>query len=378
MARSNLRTSNLPPRPGDWIKKELDVRGWGQRDLAFILGCHEQAVTLIISGKRGISPDMAKALGAAFKVSPALFLNLQRAYDLAVANEPDPAISRRARLSSYPIREMIRRGWLVEADAADLENQMARLFGALNAEEVPHLAFAGKKSRYDEILPPPQLAWVFRVRQIARSVKVAEYSSKKLRAALPKLRKLLTDPEGISAVPRILAESGVRFILVEPLPQGKIDGACLWLNDDSPVIGMSLRYDRIDNFWFVLRHEIEHVLQGDGRDDEIGVVDELDGNRGAVDGPGLPEQELIANRAAAEFSMPQDELVEFIVRRNPYISEGDVLSFAIRVEVHPGLVVGQIHSRTGRYDFLRRHLVKIRQFILSEAVTDGWGHVYTT
>ena len=376
MARSNFRPSNLPPIPGDWIKKELDTRGWEQRDLAFILGRPEQAVTLIISGKRGISPDMAKALGAAFKVSPALFMNLQRAYDLAVANEPDPAISRRARLSSYPIREMIRRGWLVESDADDLENQMAGLFGTSNAE-IPHLAFAGKKSRYDEILPPPQLAWVFRVRQIAHTLEVADYSAKRLRAALPKLRKLLSDPEGISEVPRILAEAGVRFILVEPLPQGKIDGACLWLNDKSPVIGMSLRYDRIDNFWFVLRHEIEHVLRGDGRDDEIGVVDELDGNRGAFEGSDLPEPELLANRAAAEFSIPQGELVEFIARRNPYISERDVLSFASRVKVHPGLVVGQIHSRTGRYDFLRRYLVKIRQFVLPAAVTDGWGRVYT-
>src|SRR5580704_14284279 len=148
MAQTNSRTSNLPPRPGDWIKKELDTRGWGQRDLAFILGCHEQAVTLIISGKRGISPDMAKALGAAFKVSPALFLNLQRTYDLAVANEPDPAISARARLSSYPIREMIRRGWFIDGNAADLEQQMVQFSGASNAEGIPHLAFAGRKSRY--------------------------------------------------------------------------------------------------------------------------------------------------------------------------------------------------------------------------------------
>jgi hypothetical protein len=105
----------------------------------------------------------------------------------------------------------------------------------------------------------------------------------------------------------------------------------------------------------------------------IGIFDELDGNRAAVDGPGLPKEELIANRAATEFCIPQDELVEFIAQRNPFISERDVLSFARRVDVHPGLVVGQIHSRTGRYDFLRRYLVKIRQFILPEAITDGWG-----
>jgi HTH-type transcriptional regulator / antitoxin HigA len=179
-------------------------------------------------------------------------------------------------------------------------------------------------------------------------------------------------------VARILAECGVRFVLVEPLPLGKIDGACFWLDHESPVIGMSLRYDRIDNFWFVLRHEIEHVLQNHGQADVIGIFDELDGNRAAVDGPGLPKEELIANRAATEFCIPQDELVEFIAQRNPFISERDVLSFARRVDVHPGLVVGQIHSRTGRYDFLRRYLVKIRQFILPEAITDGWGHVFPT
>jgi HTH-type transcriptional regulator/antitoxin HigA len=174
-----------------------------------------------------------------------------------------------------------------------------------------------------------------------------------------------------------LSECGVRFVLVEPLPQGKIDGACFWLDPDSPVIGMSLRYDRIDNFWFVLRHEIEHVLQRHGQDDEIGIIDELDGTRSAVDGPGLPLEERIANSAAAEFCVPQYELLEFIARRNPYISERDVLTLARRLRVHPGLLVGQIHSRTGRYDFLRRYLVKIRQFILPDAITDGWGQVFS-
>jgi HTH-type transcriptional regulator/antitoxin HigA len=368
--------SSLPQPPGFYIKKELDTRAWGQRDLAYILGCHEQAVNLIVSGKRGISTDMAKALGAAFNVSPEFFLNLQKIYDLALADDPDPGISMRARLqSSYPVREMIRRGWLVEADAASLEFQMARFFEVESADDIPHLPHAAKKPRYDEI-PPPQLAWLFRVRQIARSINIAEYSRKRLKAALHDLRQLVTEPEDIRHVARILAECGVRLVLVEPLPQGKIDGACFWLDPDSPVIGMSLRYDRIDNFWFVLRHEIEHVLQEHGQEDEIGVVDELDGHRASVDANDLPEEELIANQAAAEFCIPRHEIMEFIAQRNPYISERDVLGFAKRLDVHPGLVIGQIHSRTGRYDFLRRYLVKIRQFILPDAITDGWGHVF--
>jgi len=365
------------PPPGFFIKEELDARGWGQRDLAYVLGCHEQAVNLLVSGKRGISPEMAKALGAAFSVSAEFFSNLQKAYDLAQARDPDPGIALRARLQSfYPVREMIRRGWLEDSDAATLEVQMARFFEVATAEEIPYLPHAGKKTRYDEI-PPPQLAWLFRVRQIARSISVTKYSSNRLKAAVSELQKLLTDPTDTRHTSRILAGCGVRFVLVEPLPQGKIDGACVWLDPDSPVIGMSLRYDRIDNFWFVLRHEIEHVLQRHGQDNEIGIIDELDGTRSAVDGPDLPIEERIANGAAAEFCVPQYELLEFIMRRNPYISERDVLAFAQRLGVHPGLLVGQIHSRTGRYDFLRRYLVKIRQFILPDSITDGWGHVFS-
>ena len=64
---------------------------------------------------------------------------------------------------------------------------------------------------------------------------------------------------------RILMECGIRFILVEKLPNADIDGVCFWLDEHSPVIGMTTRRDKIDNFWFVLRHECEHVLRGDGR-----------------------------------------------------------------------------------------------------------------
>ncbi len=65
------------PHPGEFIKEELDERGWNQRDLAFILGCPEQAVTMILTGKRGISPDMARALGNVFDVSAEFFSKLR-------------------------------------------------------------------------------------------------------------------------------------------------------------------------------------------------------------------------------------------------------------------------------------------------------------
>ena len=364
-----MYTSEVP-HPGFYIREELEARDWTQRDLAYILGTPEQAVNMIISGKRNISPEMAKAMGDAFGVSPDLFANLQRAYDMARARSPDPSVSRRARLqSAYPVREMIKRGWLQDTDAAMLEMQMARFFGVANANDIPHMEHAARKSTHYDETPPVQLAWLFRVRQIARSMVVVKYSEKALRDALSRLRSLLVDPEEARNVPRILAECGVRMVIVECLPNAKIDGVCFWLDKNSPVIGLSIRFDRVDNFWFVLRHEIEHVLRRDGQVKE--VIDEIVDS--AKDDRNLSEEEIAANSAAADFCVPKAEIESFVARKAPFFAERDVLGFARRISVHPGLVVGQIRKRTGRWDLFSRHLVKIRSFVLSGAMVDGWG-----
>ena len=78
------------PHPGEFLKEEMDARGWAQRDLAYILGVQEQAINLIVSGKLGISPEIAKALGDAFDVSPDYFANLQKSYEMSNARTPDP------------------------------------------------------------------------------------------------------------------------------------------------------------------------------------------------------------------------------------------------------------------------------------------------
>ncbi len=163
-------------------------------------------------------------------------------------------------------------------------------------------------------------------------------------------------------------ECGVRYIIVEGLPSGKIDGVCFWLDPHSPVIGMSLRLDRIDNFWFVLRHEIEHVLRGHGKRDAIIDIDIYQSDP-------ANEEEHIANQSALVFTIPEGEVRSFIARKQPFLSERDILGFARRVQVHPGIVVGQVQKQTGRFDLLRRHLVKVRQFATSGAMVDGWGQV---
>ena len=361
--------------PGYYIREEIEAREWLQRDLAFILGCKEQAVTMILNGKRGISPEMAKSLGHAFDVPAEFFANLQKAYDLARAQEPQPDVAVRARLQGrYPLREMIRRGWIEESDATLLQEQLVRFFDVGGPDQIPFLVQAAKKTSYEERgITPEQLAWLFRAKQIAKSIIVKKYSEPSLRQSLQRLRTLLYDPEESRHVPRILTECGVRFALVETLPKAKIDGVCFWLDEHSPVIGMSTRYDRIDNFWFVLRHEIEHVLRGHGKDQEM-IDSELEGERAGVS-PSVPQEERVANAAAADFCVMKGRLDSFIARKNPFFYEKDVVAFARILNVHPGLVVGQMQRRLERYDYLRKYQVKIRHLVLPGAIADGWGQV---
>ncbi|HKX00429.1 MAG TPA: HigA family addiction module antitoxin [Bryobacteraceae bacterium] len=365
--------ANWVMHPGAYIKEEMDERGWMQRDLAYILGVPEQAVNVILSGKRGISPDMARALGEAFDVPAEFFANLQKAYDLSRANAPDPGVAVRAQIQSqYPIREMIRRGWIEDGEAALLKEQLKRFFEVETADEIPYMSHAAKRSDYEtREVSPLQLAWLFRVRQIARSITVPKFSEKALREALARITNLLISPEDAREVPRILMECGVRFILVERLPNAKIDGVCFWLDKDSPVIGMSVRYDRIDNFWFVLRHEIEHVLRKDGQSVEI--VDDLDGERSTT-ASSLPEEERAANEAAADFCAPSVRIESFIARKRPFFYERDVLALAKILNRHPGLVVGQLRNKLNRHDYLTKYLVKIRAFVVPAAISDGWGN----
>jgi HTH-type transcriptional regulator/antitoxin HigA len=265
---------------------------------------------------------------------------------------------------------MIKRGWLIDAAPDLLEAQIASFFEVKSLDEVPHLAHAAKRTNhYYETVPAIQLAWLFRVRQIAKTMVTPHFAPARLETAVEEMKLLRSDPEEIRHVPRILHECGVRLIVVEGLPRGKIDGVCFWLNKQSPVIGMSLRLDRIDNFWFVLRHEIAHVLHRHGQDSEIIDV-EIDRAP-----PDINEEEQLANEDAAEFCVPQERMQSFFARKNPFFSERDTLAFARRMDVHPGLVVGQIQRLADRWDFLKRYQVKTRDRVIPFAMTDGWGNV---
>jgi HTH-type transcriptional regulator / antitoxin HigA len=365
--------------PGEFLKEELEARNWSQTEFAEIIGRPVRLINEIIAAKKAITPQTATQLAASLGTSAELWMNLETQYQLSKVSTHDASIERKAKLhAKFPVRELVKRGWVDRTKDIDtLERQIIKFYELKSLDDTPLLAHAAKKS--SESVTILQWTWLFRARQIAASHIVKKYRPAALVDALERLRTLLSAPEELRKVPAILNEAGVRLVLVEALPSSKIDGACLWLTSDQPVIALSARLDRIDNFWFVLRHEIEHLLREHGKDSQLMLDEDLcDSNA-----PSVAVEENLANAAASQFAVPDGELFDYMTRVKPYyFSEDRVVGFAGRLGVHPGLVVGRLHKRlehTGYptpYKFLRAYLVKIRHILMQSAPTDGWGTIY--
>jgi HTH-type transcriptional regulator/antitoxin HigA len=115
-----------------------------------------------------------------------------------------------------------------------------------------------------------------------------------------------------------------------------LDGAAVLIHNARPVIGLTLRHDRIDNFWFCLMHELAHVaLHLDQKFSQF--YDDLDVEAES----NSPERE--ADQMAGEALIPEGEW-----RRSPASrirSPEAVLDLARRLRVHPAIVAGRIRHQ---------------------------------
>lgn len=358
--------------PGDFIKEELEARGWSQTELAEIMGRTPNDISGLVSGKRSISADMAKELGAVFATSAQYWMALDNSYQLSKGGAADDAIGRRARLREFaPIREMAKRHWLeVSENVSVTERRVMAFFCVASIDDEPSLPHAARRGAGD--LSRSHLAWLFRARQLSTMIQANTFSKRSFNTGLGDLKKLLRTAKEVRHVPRILADAGIRFLVIEHLPKTKIDGVAFWLDNKSPVIGMSLRYDRIDCFWYTLAHELGHVDRKDGWLLDTGLVGQ-DSEGGAT------KAEKYADQFATDFLISQSDLEDFIARTSPLYSTRKVLGFAQRIEVHPGIVVGQLqHREEVPWSSFRSTLQKVRHLITESALTDGWGQIPPT
>lgn len=368
MKETNCVPAEIFP-PGDFLKEELEVRGWSQADFADIIGREPTLVSEIISAKRAITPETARAIGEALGTGARVWLNLESEYRLRLAESTKPIasdIAPKAKLFSlYPVREMIRRGWIQHSDNVQVLESRLQEFSSRKLCPVARRAQQGD-------VTPLQRAWFQRAHNLAEKLSTEKYSEAKLKHSLTSLKNLLHEAMEARHISRTLSEAGVRFLLLEALPNSKIDGACFWLNSKSPVVVISLRFDRIDNFWFTLIHELKHVEHRHALQQGVLEIDLLEETEHETQ-----EEEIQVNAEAKEFLIPQEELEDFINRVRPFFSATKIVGFAARIGVHPGIVVGQLQRRRLiGWNHHRKYLTPIRNVICESAPCDGWGNSF--
>lgn len=363
--------------PGEIIKDELEAREWSQADLAEILGRPATVVNEILRGRRAITPETAQGLGAAFGVDPQFFLNLESAYQLWKVSQQkghDENIAKRASLyEGKPVRELVKRRWIEPSESVDvLEARVISFYEVKNFVERPSLWPVAARTP-DRELSWSHWAWLVRARRLGRAAPIrGPFTDARLQEAIERLRGLLLAPQEARHAPAVLAEAGIRFVVVEHMPKTKWDGACFWLNEKSPVIAMSLRYDRIDYFWHTLMHELRHVEHRHALSGYVPLDEDIFGE--AANTTLRPQVESKVDRLAADTLIPTSEIENFIARTAPLYSKSKIIGFASRLRIHPGIVVGQLQHRGEiGWGYGRDLLAKVREFVVSSGLTDGWG-----
>ena len=363
--------------PGEVLRQMLKERGWTQDELAAVIGKSVKAINAVICGRAGITPEMAVALAIAFGNTAADWMRVETYYRIAKVRGDNSTIQRKARLFGVaPVRDMQRRGWIAETNDADLlEQELKKFFEKPSLDELPEFPVSFlKKTIGTGPKNSAEKAWCFMARKMASVLQVSAFDPRKLEKAGARLRELAAYPKEARNISRVFAESGVRFVIVEHLPGTKIDGAAFWIDDNSPAIAVSVRLDRMDNFWFTVMHEVSHIKNGDALSVDRDLTGEDSGEPILIH----DEAESRASEEAAHSLIPREEIESFIRRVGPLYSKDRIIQFAHRIKIHPGIVVGQLQNRKEiGWGTNKEMLVKIRAVVVETSLTDGWGRTVT-
>lgn len=356
-----------PISPGEVIRRKLEEKGWSQLDLARVMNRLPSRVNELIQGTTSVSPEVALTLEAALGMPAEEWLRIETSYRMSLATTETDDVRRRARLYELgPIKEMQKRGWIKDTESVEeLEASIVGFFELPSIADTPRFNGAQRKSDPSPTLTPSQQAWCFRIRNIAKQIPSMPYKDSRISECRASLRKLAAYSAHTAKVPEVLSLFGIKFVVAEPLTSGKIDGVATWLDETSPVIGLSMRYERIDNFWHNIFHELSHIEHKD---------ESIDTELNESPSEARPAFENRADEEAAATLVPKRELITFIKLYGPIYSKEVINQFANKLKIHPGVIVGQLqHLGEVPYSKFRDMLVKVREIVTHAAITDGWG-----
>jgi len=337
-----------PPDPVEAIRFRMEQLRLNQKDLSAYIGSKSK-VSEVLSGKRPLSLAMMRALHRDLGIPAEVLLKEPGAQ--FPKKLPDIDWSR------FPVREMAKRCWIPNLpDVTERAEEVMRHFidRAGGMKVIPAAAFRkGITSRFNEKTNTYALtAWCLRVLVIAReNPLVSEYQKGAVKPKfLREIVKLSYFDDGPSLAREYLQKNGIHLIVVPHLPKTYLDGAAMLSADGIPVIGMTLRYDRLDNFWFCLLHELAHVAKHLSSSNAL-IVDDLD-LRGQQTGDDQVEEE--ADRMASEALIPHKMWSKRSIREKP--GSGQVRALAEELNIHPAIIAGRIRFELNNYKLLSKHV----------------------
>lgn len=328
------------------IEFRLDQAGLTQRDLVPFIGSRAK-VSEVLSGKRQISMPMARALHEHLGI-PAEVLLQERGVSL---EDPLAGIE----WNRFPLKAMAKLGWIPKVK--NLESRAQELVGDLiRRAGVPAVAAAALYRRNDyaranaKMDPYALKAWCWKVLADASEARPpVPYEPGTITPDfLSQVARLSWSDEGPRLAKEFLGKHGISLVVVRHLPRTHLDGAALKLSDGTPVVGLTLRYDRVDGFWFCLLHELAHLGRHMESDGDAAFVDDL--TLREVEGARREPKEAQADQWAEEALVPLAIWETSEARRNP--TPMAVVSLSKAVQVHPAVVAGKIRHERKNYRLL--------------------------
>jgi HTH-type transcriptional regulator/antitoxin HigA len=194
--------------------------------------------------------------------------------------------------------------------------------------------------------------WLSRVKELAALYasfnNVAKFEGIN-KADLKDIAKLSHDVKNLTILEDYFAERGIILVTEQSLTGLKLDGAVFMLNSGQAVVSLSLRYKRLDYFWFTLMHELAHLCL---HIDQLGspILEDLDSDAKTL-------IELEADKLALNSFVPRN-----IWRNCPpkySFSEESIIDFANQMGIHPTIVAGRLRKELNRYDLLSKMINRI-------------------
>lgn len=334
------------PDPIAAINFRMEQLGLAKQDLIPFLGSRSK-VSEVLNKNRPLTLSMMRALNKGLGI-PAEIL-------LQEAGKDFPPQLTDLEWRKFPIAEMVKRGWIssnvpIKGNEEEIMRQFMGEAGGINA--LAGLFFRKTTSaRQNQKMDSYALAaWCIRAISLARKSPLASrYKSDSLDLnTLRTIAKLSYLDEGPLLAKEYLEKLGIHLIAIKHLPKTYLDGASILLEEGTPLIALTIRYDRIDNFWFCLFHELAHVIRHLSRDNRIIIVDDLDLRGHEIEDQDKIEQE--ADRIAQEALIPEKEWRQFDYNKKR--PEKSVKDFAERLKIHPAIIAGRLRFEKQNFRLL--------------------------